>query len=72
MYDQEDIEIGVDDQNGGSFLLGDVREFPASPTASVSKVVLTLTKVPLNVVRDSIATRVNEQGVIEVVPPNMP
>ena len=65
LYDQEDIEIGVDDQNGGSFALGNVIEIPVSPTASVSKDVLTITKVPLNVARDSIATRVNELGLIK-------
>jgi hypothetical protein len=64
LYDQEDIEIGVDDQNGGLFSLGDVREFPVSPTASLSKVVLTITKVPLNVIRDSVATRINVLGFI--------
>jgi hypothetical protein len=72
LYDQEDIEVGVDDQNGGSFSIGEVRKFPVTTTASISKVVLTITKVPLNVVRDTIATRVSEQGLIEVVPPNMP
>jgi hypothetical protein len=30
--------------------------------ASVSKDVITITNVPLNVGRDSIATRVNDQG----------
>ncbi len=44
----------------------------AQSTASVSKVVLTITKVPLNVARDSIATRINEIGFIEIVPPNTP
>jgi hypothetical protein len=72
LYDQEDIKIGVDDQNGVSFLEGEVREFPVRPTASVSKVVLTIAEVPLNVTRDIIATRVDKQGVIEVVPPNTP
>ena len=62
LYYQEDLEIGVDDQNGGSFSRGEVREFPVSTTASVSKVVLTLTKLLLNVARDSIATRINELG----------
>jgi hypothetical protein len=62
----------VDDQNGGSYLVGEVRKFPVTPTASVSKDVLTITKVPLNVARDSIATRINELGFIESVPPNTP
>ena len=70
MSEQEDIENGVNDQNGGSFVVGDVREFHVSPTSSVSKVVLTITKVPLIVARDSIATRVNELGFTEIVPPN--
>ena len=69
-YDQEDIEIGVDVRSGEAFFTGEVREFPVSPAASVSKVVLSISKIPLSVARDIIATRVNEQGFIEVDPPN--
>jgi hypothetical protein len=71
-YDAEDLEIGADTHSGKSFSLGEVREFQVSPAASVSKVVLAITKIPLNVARDSTATRVNAHGVIEVVPPNTP
>ena len=62
----------MDDQSVESISLGEAREFQVSPTASVSKVVLTITKLPLKVARDSIATRVNELGLIEIVPPNTP
>ena len=55
-----------------TFSLGQIREFAVNPGASVSKDVLAITKVALNVARDSIATRANELGVIEVVPPNTP
>ncbi len=61
-YDQEDLEIGVDARSGETFSLGEFREFPVSPAASVSKAVLSITKVPLSIARDSIATRVNEHG----------
>ena len=43
-----------------------------NPAASVSKAILGIPKVALNVARDIIATCVNEQGFIEVVPPNTP
>ena len=66
-YDQEDLEIGVDARSGETFPLGEFREFPVGPAASVSKVVLSISKIPLSVARDSIATRVNEHGYIEVV-----
>jgi hypothetical protein len=69
-YDAEDVKIRVDIWSGETFLLGQIREFPVSPAASVSKAVLTIAKIPLNVVLDSIATRVNDLGQIVVVPPN--
>ncbi len=58
-YDQEDFEIGADVRSGETFSTGQFRDFPASPAASVSKAVLSITKVPLSISRDSIATRVN-------------
>jgi hypothetical protein len=70
-YDAEDFEIGADIRSRGSFSLGEVREFPVSPAASVIKAVLTITKVPLVLVRDSPSTRVNDLGLIEKVPPNV-
>ncbi len=70
-YDAEDLQIGVDARSGESFLLGKVREFPVSPAASISEVVLTITKVPLVLVRDSPPTRVNDLGLIEKDPPNV-
>ncbi len=56
-YDAEDLEIGADARNGESFSYGEVREFPASPAASVSKVVVTITKISLVLIRDSVSTR---------------
>ena len=38
--------------------------------SSVVKAVLTISKIPLNVDRKSAATRVNDLGLIESVPPN--
>ncbi len=58
-YDAEDLEIGADIRSGESFSLGEVREFPVSPAASVSKAVLSITEVSLSIARDSIAKRVN-------------
>ncbi len=49
IFDEEDSEIGVDVQSGESFSLGQTREFPVRPVASVSKAVLTITKIPLDV-----------------------
>ena len=69
-YDQEDMEIGADVQSGETFSIGEFREFPVEPAASVSKAVLSISKIPLSVARDSIATRVNELGLIETVPAN--
>jgi hypothetical protein len=43
-----------------------------NPAALVSKVVLRLLKISLNVARESIATRVKDLGLIEVVPANTP
>ncbi len=43
-----------------------------NPGLSIKKVVLSISKIPLNVVRGSIATRVNDQGKIENVPANTP
>jgi hypothetical protein len=71
-YDEEDLEIGADVRTAETFSLGQVREFAVNPGASISKVVLAISKVALNVARDSIATRVNEHGVIKVVPPKTP
>jgi hypothetical protein len=71
-YDEEDVEIGADVRTGESFSLAQIREFSVSPGASVSKAVLSISKIPLNVARNSTATRVNENGVIEVVPANTP
>ena len=71
-YDAEDVEIGVDVRSAETFSTGQIREFSASPSESVSKAVLSVSKIPLSVVRDSIATRVNEAGFIEVVPANTP
>jgi hypothetical protein len=71
-YDEEDSEIGANVRITETFSLGQIREFAVNPGASVSKAYLAITKVPLNVTRDSIATRVKDQGVIEVVPPNTP
>jgi hypothetical protein len=34
--------------------------------------VLSISKIPLNIAKDSIATRVSDQGKIEVVPPSTP
>ncbi len=62
--------MGADVRSGESFSLGQIREFPFSLVESVSKVVLRITKIPLNVVRDNIATRVSDLGQIQVVPPN--
>ena len=70
-YDAEDLEIGADIRSGESFSLGKVRGFPVSPAASVSKAVLTMTKVPLVLVRASPSTRVNDLGLIEKVPQNV-
>ncbi len=71
-YDEEDLDIGADVRTAETFSLGQIREFTVNPGASVSKDVLAITKVALNIARDSIATRVNELGLIEVVPPNTP
>ena len=71
-YDQEGLEIGVDVRSGETFPLGQIRAFLVNPTTSVSKAVLNISKIPLNIVRESIATRVNELGKIEVVPANTP
>ena len=71
-YNEEELEIEADVRTAETFSLGQIREFAVSPAASVSKAVLAITKVALNVARDSIATRVNELGVIEVVPPSTP
>ncbi len=72
-FDDEDLEIiGVDIRSGESCSLGEVREFPVSPVASVSKAGLTITKVPLVLIRDSVSTRVNNPGLIELVPANTP
>ena len=71
-YDQEDLEIGAAVRTVEAFSLGQVREFAVNPAASISKAVLAISKVALDVARDSSATHVNEQGVIEVVPPNTP
>ncbi len=70
-YDAEDLEIRTDIRSGELFAFGKVREFPVSPAASVSKVILTITKVPLVLVQDSASTRVNDMGLIEKVPPNI-
>ena len=71
-YDAEDLEIGADARSGESFFsLGEVQEFPVCPVASVSKAVLTITEVPLVLVRDSPSTRVNDLGLIEKVPANV-
>ena len=69
-YDAEDLEIGADIRSGQSFLFGEVREFPVSPAASVSKAALTITKVPLVPVWDSPSTRVNDLVLIEKVHAN--
>jgi hypothetical protein len=75
-YDAEDLEIGADVRSGESFSFGEVREFPVDggghAAASVIKALLTITKVPINMARDNIATLINEQGFIKVVPPNTP
>ena len=59
-YDAEDLEIGADVQSGEMFFTGEARELLVSPAASVSKAVLSISKIPLSVTRDNIATRVNE------------
>jgi hypothetical protein len=69
-YDQEDFEIGADVRSGEVFFTGEVREVPVSPAASVSKAVLSISKIPLSVAWDSIATCVNDLGLIEIVPAN--
>ena len=71
-YYADDLEIGADVRSGETIFTGQFREFPVSPAASVSKAILSITKVPLGIARDNIATRVNEQGFIEGVPPNTP
>ena len=67
LCDEEDFDIGADVRSGETFFTGQFRELPYSPAASVSKAVVFITRVPLSIARDSIATRVNEQGFIEVV-----
>ena len=69
-YDAEDLEIGADVRSAETFFTGQFREFSDSPVASVSKAVLSISKIPLSIARDNIATRVKAQGFIEVVPPN--
>jgi hypothetical protein len=74
---KNDLEIRADVRTTTeTFSLGQAREFAVNPAvpegASVSKVVLAITKVALNVARDGIATHVNKHGMIEVVPPNTP
>ncbi len=71
-YDAENLAIGVDTRSGESFSLGEVREFPISPAALVSKAVQAITKVPLVLIRDSVATRASDLGLIELVPANTP
>jgi hypothetical protein len=43
-----------------------------NPAASVSKVVLSISKIPHSIARDSTSTRVNELDRIETVPANTP
>jgi len=71
-YDEENSEIGADVRTAETFSLWQIREFPVNPTSSVSRAVLSISRISLNVARDSIATRVIEQGLIEVIPPNTP
>ena len=59
-YDAEDMEIGAIARSGESFSFCEVRDFPVSPAASVSKVILTITKVPLVLVLDNLSTRIND------------
>ena len=70
-YGVEELGIGADIQSGELFSFGEVREFPVSPAASVSKVALATIKVPLVLIRDNSSTRVNDLGLIEKVPPNV-
>ncbi len=72
LYNEEDLEIGVNVRTGESFSLAQIREFAVNPGATVSKAVLGISKIPLNVARNSVATYVNEQGLIEVVKANTP
>ncbi len=52
--------------------LGQVREFAVNPAGPVSETVLSFSEIRFSVGLDSTATRVNAQGLIEVVPPNTP
>jgi hypothetical protein len=70
LYDAEDVEVGTDIRNGETFSTGQFREFAVNPAVSVSKAVLGISKISVSVAWDNITTRVNEQGFIEVVPPN--
>jgi hypothetical protein len=71
-FDEEDFEIGIDENISETFLIGESREISVNFSSSVVKAVLTISKTPLKIARDSVATRVNEFGLIESVPPNTP
>ena len=71
-YSEDNLEIGADVRTAEAFSLGQIREFAMSPAVPVSKTVLNISKIHLNVTRDSTATRVKKQGFIKVVPPNTP
>jgi hypothetical protein len=70
--DEEDFEIGIDETTSETISIGEIREISVNFSSSVVKAVLTITKIPLKIARDSVATRVNDLGLIESVPPNTP
>ncbi len=71
-FDEEDFEIGIDENTSETFSIGEIREISVNFSSSVVKAVLSISKTPLKIARDSVATRVNDFGLMESVPPNTP
>ncbi len=65
--DERDAHAGTDVREGETFALLETREYDVAPTASVTKAFISF---EVTIDRNITALRINEDGQLEVVPPN--